>query len=458
LSEARDEESAGGGDTTPHHTRHLALATLSVLLAAAPTLAGFAGTDVFLPMVGRQAGMFRSDWYTTVWIYNPGGQAVTAKVYLLVRGTANPSPPEVDVSVGPGETEKVDNVVESLFHQQVFGALRVTCDGQKLVVTSRVYSKAAGQGEKTSVGQDFAGVPASFAIGAGETARVLGGYQTVPTADSDYRFNFGFVETTGHSASVAVTAYDEEGADLGSTPSLQVREFSQRQPAFKDYFPNVSTENVRLEVAVTSGSGRSIAYGSGTANGSQDPTTFEMACRDSVLSLSTVQHDATLVGDGTAGSRLGVADGAVTAVKLRAAGSAKEQVLTSNGSAVSWQPAPVLPYSGTVSSDGEPAIMISNTGTNAAILATSGASFLPAILAQGHQGVWGEGTGAGFGVGGHKGALYGRLALMGAGAGSPDAGVEGDNGDSDVNGYAGYFKGRVGITRSLTMGGQLMLR
>jgi len=322
------------------------------VLAATSLLAGFSGTDLFLPMVGRQAGVFPSNWYTTVWIYNPGVDAATARIYLLVRNTTNPAPPFVDVLVAAGETQKIDNIVESLFHQQVFGGLRVTCDTGKLVVTSRVYTRGAGAGDKDSAGQDFAGVPASFAIGVNEKTQVLGVHQTVPAADSDFRFNFGFVETTGHSAGVTVTAFDDSGQNLGSA-TMQVREFSQRQLAFKDYFPTVSTENVRLEVAVTSGSGRIIAFGSGIANASQDPTTFEMQYKDALLGIANVQHDASLTGDGSAGAPLGIADSSVTLAKIattnvpapapsggvaaQAAGTSS--VLTASGGALSWQPA-----------------------------------------------------------------------------------------------------------------------
>ena len=321
------------------------------LVTAAPALAGFSGTDLFLPMVGRQAGAFPSNWYTTVWIYNPGVDAVTARVALLERNTANPSPPYVDVLVAPGDTELLENVVETLFHVEAFGALRVTAP-EKLVVTSRVFSKAVGANDRDSVGQDFAAVPASFAIGAGESSQVLGVHQTIPAATSDFRFNFGFVETTGHGATVRVTAYDGNGQDQGFK-DFTVREFSQRQVAFKDHFPTVSTENTRLKVEVTAGTGRIIAYGSAIANASQDPTTLEMQYADSLLGISTVQHDATLVGDGTTGAPLGLAEAAVTLAKIGttnipapvpAAGvstlaAATPNVLTTDGNALSWQPA-----------------------------------------------------------------------------------------------------------------------
>jgi hypothetical protein len=322
--------------------RHVALAcvftAMIATMVATSGQAGFSGTDLFLPMAGRQAGVHPSNWYTTVWVHNPGAAAATARIWFLERGTANPAPPWVDVLVGPGATEKLENVVEAYFHEQAFGALRVTCATEKLVVTSRVYSQASGEGESDSVGQDFAGVPASFAIGVGERSQILGAYQTLPTADSEHRYNFGVVETAGHSAWVRFRAVDAAGAELGRS-ELQVREWSQRQVAFKDHFPGVSTENARLEVEVISGEGKVIAYGSQIANGSQDPTTFEMSYKANLLGSTTVSHDATLTGDGSPGAPLALADAAVGKTKLSAAGGTAGQVLGTDGTALRWQEA-----------------------------------------------------------------------------------------------------------------------
>jgi hypothetical protein len=61
-------------------------------------------------------------------------------------------------------------------------------------------------------------------------------------------------------------------------------------------------------VEVISGAGKVIAYGSMIANGSQDPTTFEMQSSDALLGPAALQHDAT------------------------------PKVLTSDGVSLSWQP------------------------------------------------------------------------------------------------------------------------
>jgi hypothetical protein len=481
----------------------LALSTVPV----GPALAGFSGSDVFLPMAGRQAGVHPSNWYTTVWVHNPGTEVATARIYFLERNTANPTPPWIDVPIAPGDTEKLENIVEALFHLEAFGALRVTCATQKLVVTSRVYSKAVGAGEAESVGQDFAGVPATFAIGAGEKSQILGTYQTLPAADSEYRYNFGFVETTGHAAAVRVRAYGGNGEDKGFK-DFNVREWSQRQVGFKEHFPTVSTENVRLEVEVLSGTGRVIAYGSGIANGSQDPTTFEMEYKDSLLGIAGVQHDATLVGDGTAGTPLGLADGAVstakiaplavtfeklddaavatdkirdgavTTSKLNALGAVAQQVLRYDGAAVGWGDDSLsLPYVGSGNTSGTVALFaLANTGTGFGIEASTASQELVGRLVGDATGVYGHTMRCG---GDYRGVLglstctgaYGELGRPGVGVrGDGYAyGVHGSSASGDgvfgeawaddksgvfaVNdnpaGWAGFFRGRVGITAAL---------
>ncbi len=374
--------------------------------AAATAFAGFAATDTFLPMVGRQAGIFPSNWYTDVWVHNPGADAATARIFLLERSTANPDPPWVDVMVAPGDTKKLGNIVETLFHREVFGALRVTCATQKLLITSRVYSKGAGATDRDSVGQDFAGVPASFAIRLHEKTQILGVHQTLPSAESVFRFNVGFVETTGHTVTVRVRAFDETG-DRGFE-DFQVREYSQRQVAFKDHFPSVSTEDARIEAEVISGAGAVIAYGSAVANGSQDPTTFEMDYPARVLAesvsgdITSVVAGAGLSGGGTSGDvTLAIAPGGVANAMLANDAVDSGKILdgavaagdvafnyagsTSKGGAATDL---ALPYSGSGSSGG-PLFEVINTGVGSSVRGESTSGWGVIGIATSGSGIYG---------------------------------------------------------------------
>ena len=125
--------------------------------------------------------------------------------------------------------------------------------------------------------------------------------------------------------------------------------------------PGVSTANARLEVEVTSGTGKVIAYGSGIANGSQDPTTFEMTYAPPEQGQAAVAHDATLVGDGTAAAPLGLAEGAVTQEKIAAGEASAGRVLITDGTHLKWRDDSVtLPYLGSIAHGGD-AFSVTNT-------------------------------------------------------------------------------------------------
>jgi hypothetical protein len=281
------------------------VAGAAILMSSAPALAGFAGTDLFIPFAGRATGQLGSNWYTTVWIYNPNNSIASVEVYFLPRGFDNRGAVPVIKSVAAGETLMIENIVETEFGKTAYGALRLKSD-LNVVASARVYSKAPSAPISQSFGQDFAAVPPSFAIGLGESTQVLGGYQTVPTNTSQLRYNFGCVEVTGATVRVKWTARDANGVQLGTPLERNVKQYDQLQGAFKDYFPGISTTNARVTAEVISGAGKVIVYGSAVTNDipnlvMQDPTTFESIYPPSALTsphLTGLFHGAVWSTDG----------------------------------------------------------------------------------------------------------------------------------------------------------------
>ena len=302
------------------------VAQCAVLTAAVavPALAGFAGTDLFIPMAGRGVGAYPSNWFTTVYLYNPNDTAVTVDLTFLERNRDNvaSAPPRVAETLAAGETRILENIVETEFARSAYGAVRIRC-AEKVVATARVFSKESPDAPLTeSFGQDFAATPSSFAIGIGESTDVLGGYTTQPYQDSEARFNIGCVETTGlGSATVRWIARDAAGQEQRHYDRTVLR-LSQTQGFFHDYFTGVDLTNARISAQVIAGAGRVICYGSLVTNDRefpkpvQDPTTFEMVYPEKLLGSSDLYHDATLTGAGTAAAPLGLADGSVTDDKV----------------------------------------------------------------------------------------------------------------------------------------------
>jgi hypothetical protein len=433
-----------------HVERHsviCALAVVAVALAAvADVEANFAGTDVFIPSLGSGPGAASSNWDACIWVHNPNGAPVNVTLQLLLRNQPNPSPQAFHDAIPAGDTRRYDQALATLFGvtTTAFGAVRVSSPpGQPVLVNARSYSTPAGGNADDTVGQFYSAIPASFAIAAGQTAQLLGVYQTTPQDASPFRYNFGFVETGGGQATVQVTALDETGASV-ATKSYALGGYEARQYNITDLLPQVNATNVRLEVSVTSGSGRVVAFGSGIANHSNDPSTFEMSFRPELLGgetgIAAVQHDASLQGDGTAASVLGLAtggvqgahlasgavtnakigDGGVTKAKLAASGGTSGQVLGTNGTSLSWQDASslALPYSGTASS-GNPLFVVANSGSGGAARFTSNNGPAAFALSTGAQasGLYAEADGNnGIGVSAFAQYGTGSMGLYGASA------------------------------------------
>ena len=328
------------------------LSTLCALVLALSLHAGFAGTDLFLPAVGRVSGAGGAEFYTTVWMTNPSSTSgVTASLRFLRSGVANPTPATVSYTLAPGETRVIENIGETVFAAPgVLGALRVVSTADVLV-SGRIYNRATGAPIRNTQGLFFGGIPAGLALRVGESALIQGVNQS-----DDFRYNFFAVETTGQPATLRIRIRNDRGAVVAQK-DYGLAAFQQMLAGVTDIQPGFSTTNATLEASVLSGPGEVIVAGSQTANQSQDGSAFEMAFRPitnatpftlnglsgnvtltagpnvsinpsgntlvisaaSGSALTGVTAGAGLTGGGTTGNvALGIADGGITAAKIAA--------------------------------------------------------------------------------------------------------------------------------------------
>ena len=180
-----------------------------VLLVAAPAGSSVPATHLFLPAVGTGPGVPPSYWYTTIWVYNPQDLPVEVELSFLRRNQSNdPSEMTHTIQVDAGEVVQIDNAATTLFGVQGFGAIRAVAT-EAVHIIARIYSKEAGLNERDSTGQRFVAVPEHESIGVGEAAELIG---LTNLQGGDYRYNVGFVDTTGHAVWVEVAMFATGGS------------------------------------------------------------------------------------------------------------------------------------------------------------------------------------------------------------------------------------------------------
>jgi len=232
----------------------------SLALAAQPTFALNAGTDVIVPAAARVA-----TWVTDLYVLNPGSQSATVTIYWMVRNQANPNPENVVYVLAPGESLVLPDVINQEFGlTEGEGAFRVVATAP-VAVNARIYNQQSG----VTFGQGFEGVPRAQAIVAGGTTDIVGLEE-----NSSFRSNVVVMDASGSGCQVAMTLRNASGATV-ATRTYTLDGF---EPALERLtrFPGVTTLDAgSLHAEVISGS--AIVVGSKVDNdpATGDPTTLE---------------------------------------------------------------------------------------------------------------------------------------------------------------------------------------
>jgi hypothetical protein len=241
------------------------------------------GTDLYVPAVGHGLGVIvdgvQAHWQADLWIFNPSTtHPATVNIYLLIRGQANPSPDVRSITVAPGQTSYLPDLVLNTFgNNNAFGGLRITSN-VPVVATGRSYDANVTVVNKPlgSAGQFFSATPAALAIGPGDSTDIVGLDQDDFQVFGAWRSNLALVETTGNPVDLTVQRVDSDGTGMGSIPyHLDGRMVSQINYVLTAIV-NTPGSNQRVRVRVTGGTGAVVVAASRINNNSGDPSTVEM--------------------------------------------------------------------------------------------------------------------------------------------------------------------------------------
>jgi len=165
-------------------------------------------------LAAAHAEGINSHWQSDVRIYNPTSSTVHYRLFFTPSqhdGTVNGQ--RADVTVGPGVTLALNDLVRHLFGYGALGAegdtgaieVRALDSDVTPVVTSRTYNVSADG----TYGQFIPALPVARFVGAGSTISMQQAAQSTA-----YRTNLGLLEGAGVSAPVQVRAYDDAGNEL----------------------------------------------------------------------------------------------------------------------------------------------------------------------------------------------------------------------------------------------------
>ena len=225
--------------------------------------------DYVVPAAANSGGANGTRWLSDLDLLNPGTVAAEVEVACLLKNQANPAPETAQVTIPPGTTVRLTNVLGTTF-KAANAALGVNVLSGRALASSRFYNTASKCGG--TYGMYIRGEGPEEAIVHGQTARFnLLGYS--PTATRGSRVNIGFLNDSANDTEVEIRLYGDAG-ELLKTVAWTLLPFEHRQ------FTRIHADPLPATPAVTHGwaavevrtpGGRVHAYAMLIDNVSGDP-------------------------------------------------------------------------------------------------------------------------------------------------------------------------------------------
>ncbi|MEE4271440.1 MAG: hypothetical protein V2I67_07200 [Thermoanaerobaculales bacterium] len=230
-----------------------------------------AGDPIYVVASAHVGGAAGTNWRTDLELHNGEAETVNCAIDLLEHGQANTSPQSTSVSLGPGQSRRLTDVLLDLFSYSGQAALRITPDAPGLLVTSRTYNLVlAGNAQGLPPGATFGQYIASIALDDALTDRDQG--RLIQLAENDaFRTNLVLVNATFSPMTVSIELFANDGSLLGTVDrELAPYEYRQINRIFRTV-TNGSVTAGYLVVRTSTPAGAFFALASVVDNVTGDP-------------------------------------------------------------------------------------------------------------------------------------------------------------------------------------------
>ncbi len=273
---------------------------------------------LFIPVIGHLSGANGSQFQSDVRVANTSAQPAKYQLNLTMTGAdGTQSGQSTSIQVDPGATLALDDIMANFFGIGAEGAgatgmLEIrpltpsasapASSGPPSIQTfaaSRTYATTAqgtfGQSIPAISLTQFIEKPSDTSVSGVLTLQHL-------SQSSAYRTNLGLLEGAGEPANVLVHVFNGAGTELTSVPlSLMPGEHKQLNYFLARY--GVSADDARIEVEVTSSTGKVSAYASVVDNSTNDSLLVPGVVKAATAATQYVVPAVADAADGTARSR-----------------------------------------------------------------------------------------------------------------------------------------------------------
>ena len=240
--------------------------------------------SLIVPAVGHAGGANGSLFESDLRIANVSAQAMKYLLNFTLTGTdGTQSGQSTTIQVDPGATMALDDILANFFGIGADGSgatgtleirpLTSSSSTTALSPTSKpsvqtvASSRTFNQTENGTFGQFIPAIPYSQFLAKGGGRISL---QQVAQSAA-YRTNFGLVEASGQKADVLVHVFDNSGVEVASPIPVSLLPGEHKQINAFLAANNITLSDGRIEVEVTSSTGKVTAYASTVDNVTNDP-------------------------------------------------------------------------------------------------------------------------------------------------------------------------------------------